>query len=1148
MPVSFFHPSIKKLKEIFDAWDPIQTLKNEKSQELSYTSLFFFADMSSKYIQEEEDSISQFYRRELRPEYKKIETFDELLRWMQKPKSTYRKSGVRIPVRVSHLRIKQEKENPWYFSALLTPYMEVLESIAIWGCIYSQKEKRTDNKFNEIWEHSISFDKACQYAKQLENILFQEWENEYNSVEDQAAEILTQLLALFQNSEKKKPIVNLDQQVEKAYDIYIAWICGNLKSMDLLWMNGEDHLLLPHSQKIDAEACVGKYYTVLCKTALYLLLWLHNYFSEGYVNLEADEKESSSDYIVPVNLPATLESFQKQYHLEHAVLLCGGGGSGKSTYLQRLAQQFVPGNSVYTYVQCFSLKELITEETSCLEQTEFTEEVSLFWQDIRQKILSEEYASLIQKFRSKKQGEHFLFLLDGYNEILNLNNRDGLLRLQDEIEWLLQNPNVQILLTVRAENQKPEEVKKAFWWYQFEGRECCCVAIDYGNTLEECLPKPLKGKSKIKSLIHNKPMYLQILVKMKKFTDIREYIILHHLYNSQCDLRKKYGNAAIRNCWNILYTMILPEIAYRMLVNGMLLCKEYWLEQQIKEILQRNSDEDIPKILMSLDLDNEILYTHGIYPFENNSKDVRWILDAIVNCDVLLYKSFGNSFSFFHEDIQKYLAARHIEQRLQLYRQYPEKKICYSFPIQWETLDKQTVKFTYQAIAAHADFTSEEYSEQFFQQNIFPQFPYACGNLLIEDLTPGILMQIKIAAQLEEYDKEHRDIIQPLFRKQSKFWTEGCSRLKDSIQSIDPVGREALCRLLFCASQMQRLSEDHPVPETAYLYAEMAYLFAKELPQGIEGVSLQKIAKHYLAKAMLYQAQYLWKHCPEQQQEAEYQFREGYQLLRKCAQADETGIGLNLSCNLLALWKSAPAPFLRAQPVFRELVGDLNPIEGFLYFFQSIMFAPKKSALRPYAARKCLSMLLEQQVLIRQTCPAIKRLEELPVVWDKKEISYLYTPEKVVPLSYKDLKRTLQIAGLLEKEIQSYTYDTIFFYSGLLKLYYSELEQVKKTNRDILYRKSAEHDFNKVPRGDIHYLKAHLCLDYLEYFYSGSYDLRQWEKCVREYERVIRENEQPFDKRTAGKIDQTHESYNLLSYRRFLDILECQIAEYKNNK
>ncbi len=1080
-----------------------------------------------------------------------------------------------FPLHVRHLQhpLPQEYktadgESILNFLRSLTCYMELFERFALHYCLLTQTAFADSAAFFTEAAKAPTFSAIWGNVQASASATDNEWQTALKNAESLAAEELNRFWDILKdkyleldplsgsNSRKTERSIAINE-IEDAARAHIEWIKTGWQK-DTWQMSREGSLLLPHLKgcsEFPEEGAAREYIHALCRVSMFFYSWLHRFFEERArlhkpLNIKPLNTESiaakGDGFIVPQGLPLDLKTLRDVFQSSRVVLLTGGGGSGKSTYLQRI-QSLSAEPKYFRWIGFIPLRFLSLIRDVPFAETLRNEKNSLIWRWLKNIIQSRsEYEALKKAFFTNRKGNTFLFLLDGYNEILN--NKELLSRIRGEIAWLLENSNTRILLSLRTEGEETiSDLADRFSWIrELVGSERFSVlTVQYD--LEARAKKALrslrnlspKTRTRLLPLLQRCPMYLLALESSRDLCSATQYAILHALYNTRYASQNVFDESGRRwTLWNIL----LPEIAYRMATEGVLAQSWVWLGHQVQSILQRNNENLLGECLNQAEANAYREELH--YPFGASSHDVQWVMDNILLCDGIIYTGIGNSISFFHEDIQNYLAVRHIAQRLRFYQRYPEEAGCYLLPVKLETLNRQTFSLFYEAVNS---LLSENSSKQdrsvvaILQAGILPKFR---APLMVYDLLPGKLMQARIAAQLQEYDKEHRQEITPLFSQIAGSLANACAKAgnREQLLLIPPEGRECLCRVLFRASQLERLDGEHPVPPVASMYAELAAMLAEGVPNPLESTSLKKIAWHYQAKALLFQAQYIWKHCPENDRQGEELFVKGCSLLKRCAQSDSDGAGYNLSSNLLALWYSAPAPFLIEKAAFHNEIGVIDPAAAFRLFFCSVLLSPQNSVHRPYAASKCIFMLLEQQVMLNAMDKPIRRFSELENAMENESF-VLNTSGRHFSFSSQEVRTNIQAARVLLQAILPYMQKSPEYLLQLLTLYKTAQKRQLLSAEEMLQKAKELHTqlkkaMCKTASTDTTLPKLELCRRFVECYWIRGGDNALWQTAVESFKKTWPAN----DLTDSGKLDVTHPQYVREACQHLLSIFEKQIC------
>ena len=1080
-----------------------------------------------------------------------------------------------VPQHVRHLQHPLPKEyktaegeSILEFLRSLTCYMELFERFALHYCCLTKTTPADGAAFSIETAKAPTFSAIWGNVQSSASVTDNEWQTSLENAEILAVEELNHFWDILKdkylelkpfsdsNNGEVKRFTVIDE-IEDAARAHIEWIKTGWQK-DTWQLSREGSLLLPHlkgRREFPEEGASREYINALCRVSMFFYSWLHRFFEERArlhkpLNIKLLNTESiagnGDGFIVPQGLPQDLKTLRDVFLSNRVILLTGGGGSGKSTYLQRI-QSLSAEPKYFRWIGFIPLRFLSLIRDVPFAETLRNEKNSLIWRWLKNIIQSRsEYEALKKDFFTNRKGNTFLFLLDGYNEILN--NKELLSRIRGEITWLAKNSNTRILLSLRAEGEETiSDLAGRFSWIgELVGSERFSVlTVQYD--LEARAKKALrslrnlspKTRTRLLPLLQRCPMYLLALESSRDLCSATQYAILHALYNTRYASQNVFDESGRRwTLWNIL----LPEIAYRMATEGVLAQSWVWLGHQVQSILQRNNENLLGECLNQAEANAYREELH--YPFGASSHDVQWVMDNILLCDGIIYTGIGNSISFFHEDIQNYLAVRHVAQRLRFYQRYPEVAGCYLLPVKLETLNRQTFSLFYEAVNS---LLSENSSKQdrsvvaILQAGILPKFR---APLMVYDLLPGKLMQARIAAQLQEYDKEHRQEITPLFSQIAGSLANACAKAgnREQLLLIPPEGRECLCRVLFRASQLERLDGEHPVPPVASMYAELAAMLAEGVPNPLESTSLKKIAWHYQAKALLFQAQYIWKHCPENDRQGEELFVKGCSLLKRCAQSDSDGAGYNLSSNLLALWYSAPAPFLIEKAAFHNEIGVIDPAAAFRLFFCSVLLSPQNSVHRPYAASKCIFMLLEQQVMLNAMDKPIRRFSELENAMENESF-VLNTSGRHFSFSSQEVRTNIQAARVLLQAILPYMQKSPEYLLQLLTLYKTAQKRQLLSAEEMLQKAKELHTqlkkaMCKTASTDTTLPKLELCRRFVDCYWIRGGDNALWQTAVESFKKTWPAN----DLTDSGKLDVTHPQYVREACQHLLSIFEKQIC------
>lgn len=897
------------------------------------------------------------------------------------------------------------------------------------------------------------------------------------------------------------------------------------------------------------------YYETLCKAALLLYFGVYLHFSGGnntiYADLTGSAIEPDKDYYIPMGLPLSIESLQKFTNTHHSCLLCGGGGSGKSTYLEKLVALDAKGSKAFSLVAYIPLRYLVSERTEQDYGIKPGLESSLIWQKAKEMTEQKNHADRkknilrIEKNLNKCESglAPVLLLLDGYNEILSIQNDAAIMRLQNDIRWLSTQKNVRIIMTYRAEDKLLDSEMNTFsgWFFTSpeQSEDIFYLTYDSEKMMESTqnIGSLNNVTDRLLTLLKTRPMYLNALKYLDDIGHATQYSLLDSIYKQRCSaaVSSPMARDGHRSRWLALYTIILPELAYRMVVDGTQVIDRCKLHQELRDILAS----------YRADLGNyywwqgdETRHEAASYPFKHTDceTDVDWIERALLSSDRILEHGDRLTISFFHEDIRNYLAARHIAQRFGIYVQYEKALCCYQVPIRWEKLPKGMITMVYEALAHISALAwnqkEESIAVQLINQIILPE----CRNYILpEFLTPGNLMRFMLASQIQEYEQHDRKQITEIFASHARPLAKYCLEPEQDLMELPQEARAVLGRVLYRMSGIERLDLTKPVPEDSFSYAQLAVRISADIYPASRDVSVWKTAQHYLAKALLAQAQYLWTRCDDSYwTEADQYFLQGYALLKICAEEDSTyGSGLNLSLNLLGLWHYSPSPLLQRRPVFRENIGGVNYAQAFLNFFNSVKFAPPKSANRPYAAMKCVAMLLEQQVYLPDTLK-VSTLNEL-AAYLRRNPDSIMAPESgdygALALSAPELSGNLLAARLLLEETVCFSNEAHSYYRGLYHLY---CEARRKNNPSILLLKAGrEFRLEKKNR-----LKDELCIAFIKAIKSGSAE--EWHNAACSFSLSAKAELESISPDDLGEIDAGHRCNNQCAYQNLLRMLSLE--------
>lgn len=898
-----------------------------------------------------------------------------------------------------------------------------------------------------------------------------------------------------------------------------------------------------------------RYYETLCKAALLLYFGVYLHFSSGndtiYADLEGAEIELDNGYYIPMGLPLSMETLRKFTNTHRACLLCGGGGSGKSTYLKKLAALDAKGLKSFSLVAYIPLRYLVSDHTEQDHGFKLDLESSLIWQKVKQLAEREKTAGrkknilqIEQNLNKRGSGlAPVLLLLDGYNEVLSIQNDVAIMRLQNDIRWLSSQENIRVIMTYRAEDRLLDSEMNTFasWFFASPAQSEDVFYITYdAKKMMEIIHrnKRLKNTSeRFMTLLKTRPMYLNALKYLDNTGHATQYGLLDSIYRQRCSavVGSPMARDGQKPRWLALYTIILPNLAYRMVVEGTQVIDRYRLHQELREILADHRADLGNCYWWQCD---ETCGETASYPFKHTDSemDVDWIERALLSSDRILEHGDHHTIAFFHEDIRNYLAARHIAQRFAVYVRYAEENCCYHVPIHWEKLPNDMIAMVYEALAHISGIEwkqdGESIAVQLLNKIIFPAYR---NFVMPEFITPGNLMRFMLASQIQEYEKRDRKQLTESFAAHTQPLAKYCLEPEQDLMKLPQEARAVLSRVLYRMSGIERLERNKPVPKDSFTYAELAVSMSADIyPAGRE-VSIWKTAQHYLAKAFLAQAQYLWTRCGDSHRaEADQYFLQGYALLKICAEEDRNyGSGVNLSLNLLGLWQYAPAPLLQRCSVFRENIGGVDYARAFLNFFNSVKFAPPKSANRPYAAMKCVAMLLEQQVFLPDSLD-VSSLNEL-AVYLKRNPGDIMTSESVChgvfALSSPRLSGNLLATGLFLEEIVDFSNEPHSYYRGLYHLY---CEAQGKNNPSMLLVK-AGREFRLETKNR---LKDELCIAFIKAIKSGSAE--EWRNAADNFTLSAKAELECISPDDLGEIDAGHRCNNQCAYQNLLGMLSLE--------
>ena len=898
------------------------------------------------------------------------------------------------------------------------------------------------------------------------------------------------------------------------------------------------------------------YYEVLCKAAALLYFGVYFHFSNGnrtiYADAEVAEIDSSDGYYVPLGLPLSMEKLRKFMNTHRSCLICGGGGSGKSTYLEKLIELDAKGTKAFSMVMHVPLRYLISDSTEQGTAAVPTLDSSLIWQKVRQVVQGENSAEgkkrlpRIERDLDKRGSgtPPVLLLLDGYNEILSIQNDAAILRLQNDIKWLSSRENIRIIMTYRAEDRLLDSELNSFtgWFFASPEKKEDTFYITYdAEKMMEIIQKSCSVKDtsdRFITLLKTRPMYLNALQYLDDPKHATQYFLLDSIYKQRytATLNSPLVRDGHRSLWLALYAIILPELAYHMVVAGTQAIDRLTLHKKLHEILDTHRENLGNYFWWQCE---ETCRETASYPFKNADceKDVDWIERALLNSDRILDNSDNHAIAFFHEDIRNYLAARHIAQRFSLYCRCTEEECCYQLPIRWEKLPKDMVPMVYEALGHTSGFEANEEPEK--------SVPHLLSNLILPEatdlilpyfLSPGNLMRFMLASQIQEYEYKNRDQLTDAFAVCARPLADYCLNPDQDLMDLPKEARAILSRVLYRMSGIERLDRAKPVPHTSFNYAKKAVALATDIYPDKGEDSVWKIAQHYLAKALLGQAQYLWTRSdPTHWPEADDLFLQSYALLKICSEEDKDyGVGLNLSLNLLGLWEYSPAPILKRRPVFQEQIGQINYAASFLSFFNSVKYAPAKSSNRPYAAMKCVAMLLEQQVFLGSSLK-FSSLNELAARIRRNPLEVM-TAETAghgaLALSNPALTNNILAAKLFLDETVGFTNEPHNYYLGLFSLYY---EAQGKGDQNA-YITMATREFRNEKKNQ---MKDNLCLAYIKAIHNKI--KKDWPIAVESFITATKQEFESISPDDLGETDSGHKSNNQNAYQNLLTMLVAEI-------
>lgn len=924
------------------------------------------------------------------------------------------------------------------------------------------------------------------------------------------------------------------------------------------------------SQPENDSSVFNQYFEQMCKAAILLYLGIYLHFREGNTQLfamnDAIDISTDGDYLLPADLPLSLEKLRAFVKEHSPCLLCGGSGSGKSTYLKKISELQKKKSGSFSLVVDIPLRFLVSNSTEQADDMEPTLESSLIWQRVRKTVLQrdpaegqETLAKVEKNLTDCKIGvAPVLLLLDGYNEILTLQNEAALERLRSDIKWLSSKSNVRIIMTYRTEWEMPEtELRSSMHWLFSPGREKKDVVyITYDEEEMARLGKGTwvltrKPPRRLLRLLENRPMYLMAAKDLDDSSEMTQYTLLNRIYEQRC--RAGLDSPLVRDGrkthWMALYSLLLPELAYRMVAEGKQVLMRHELHEELRKTLAGHNEtirdgEDIGSLYWWNDPQTRDAIDR--YPFKGccGEEDIDWIERALLGSDKILEKDGDGAIAFFHEDIRNYLAAKHIAQRFRLYVNCAGQNGCYKLPIRWERVPKEMYSLVYEALAAEFDVALQEREEaeaaKILEKLVFPAVR---ERMMPEFMLPGDWMRLKFASQIQEYEKRERQKVMLAFAASAKPLAD--DYLNASAVSLDENAKEILGWTLCRLSQYERQDGKHPVPETATRYAQEAVDLVSSIP-AVDGEPSQwKIAQHYLAKTQLYQAQYLWTQCSEEcWPEADSLFRQASSMLKVCAAGDDKNAGFNLSNNLLGLWKYSPAPYLRKKQAFQEEIGDIDYAGAFDYFLRSVAFSPSKSSNRAYAAAKCIAILLEQQVFLSAGL-AFASLEEFlrrfmqnPGIVMKADTA----GHGVLSLRAPELEGNIRAAGFLLKETEQFVTEEHSYYKGLYLLYCACRRSVPDISRQEMKKEFAGDKKNP--------LKDKLCLAFVEagkLLHAGKVNeaVSAWGKATDSFRALAEEERQAIPPKDTGSLDAGHRIHNQQAYKNLLEMLSLTLTQRK---
>jgi len=304
-------------------------------------------------------------------------------------------------------------------------------------------------------------------------------------------------------------------------------------------------------------------------------------------------------------------------------------------------------------------------------------------------------------------------------------------------------------------------------------------------------------------------------------------------------------------------------------------------------------------------------------------------------------------------------------------------------------------------------------------------------------------------------------------------------------------------------------------------YADLACELANSLTD-TDKAKFDIMAKHYKAKVLIYQAQNKWLNASDLSN-ADSEFQKGFELLQECATSAQ---GYYLSCNLLGLWYSVPSPILTQQSVFKNTIVEINYIQAFKYFLTAVHNS--RAQERVWAARQCISLLLEQRIQIdfntagksNMYIPKIEELTLIDILSGVLECPNVWTI-RIPDLTFFDCTSTafnlsLHLVNLLFAEIEHYNRISVNYYKGLFYLYKymqeGNTDDYTKSKKFFEYEYSDNNSFKKK--------ECSLCLAFLN------------EQNIEELQNI----DIPTSK-DNGRIDRFHSSYNKVNYDQLYNVL-----------